>query len=387
MSPDNFVQDVHNTQNYNRYGYVLNNPLLYTDPSGEFIVALVSAVVVSVVINGIANSSKNIPFFYGAGKAGVMGGISAAVSFGIGTAAIAASSTLKGATFIAQAGAHGIVGGAMSEIEGGKFISGFSSGVVSSLVSSGVEKLGPEKGNWNLLNSDQTKAAMIAGGGISGGISSTITGGDFWQGMRQGLITSGLNHVVHMGLDGLEQEKPRRQSKSSYSFGGIALVGEFAGGTTLGTAGMFGATTLTLFGSFTPLADDYFTSRSFVVSSAWSGFDEVDIKALRRSEQFTKNRGVPGSYTITFSNDRKYHGQGDPFRMAMSAFDKMARFQVMTKSFDWSPSISRREGYKAEYRRMQTDAVLPFYPEGWRNPINYNERNSPGKKYILQDGF
>lgn len=37
LSPDNFVQDPFNTQNFNRYGYVLNNPLMYTDPSGELI--------------------------------------------------------------------------------------------------------------------------------------------------------------------------------------------------------------------------------------------------------------------------------------------------------------------------------------------------------------
>lgn len=35
LQPDNYVQDVSDTQNYNRYGYVLNNPLKYTDPSGE----------------------------------------------------------------------------------------------------------------------------------------------------------------------------------------------------------------------------------------------------------------------------------------------------------------------------------------------------------------
>jgi len=35
LSPDNFVHNPYNTQNFNRYGYVLNNPLMYSDPSGE----------------------------------------------------------------------------------------------------------------------------------------------------------------------------------------------------------------------------------------------------------------------------------------------------------------------------------------------------------------
>jgi RHS repeat-associated protein len=38
LSPDNYVQDNTHSQNYNRYSYVLNNPLKYTDPDGEFIV-------------------------------------------------------------------------------------------------------------------------------------------------------------------------------------------------------------------------------------------------------------------------------------------------------------------------------------------------------------
>lgn len=53
---------------------------------------------------------------------------------------------------------------------------------------------------------------MIAGGGLFGGISSTIAGGDFWQDMRQGLITSGLNHVMHMGVDGLEQNGSKKKT-------------------------------------------------------------------------------------------------------------------------------------------------------------------------------
>ena len=35
LAPDNYIQDVGNTQNFNRYSYVLNNPLMYIDPSGE----------------------------------------------------------------------------------------------------------------------------------------------------------------------------------------------------------------------------------------------------------------------------------------------------------------------------------------------------------------
>jgi RHS repeat-associated protein len=35
LSPDNYIQAPGNTQNYNRYAYCLNNPLKYTDPSGN----------------------------------------------------------------------------------------------------------------------------------------------------------------------------------------------------------------------------------------------------------------------------------------------------------------------------------------------------------------
>jgi RHS repeat-associated protein len=35
LSPDNYVQVPENAQNYNRYTYALNNPLIYTDPNGD----------------------------------------------------------------------------------------------------------------------------------------------------------------------------------------------------------------------------------------------------------------------------------------------------------------------------------------------------------------
>jgi RHS repeat-associated protein len=51
LQPDNYVQDPTNTQNYNRYGYVMNNPLRYTDPSGE-LVEIAGATIIAAVIGG-----------------------------------------------------------------------------------------------------------------------------------------------------------------------------------------------------------------------------------------------------------------------------------------------------------------------------------------------
>ena len=48
LQPDNYVQDPFNTQNFNRYGYVLNNPLLYTDPTGEEFFTLTTLAVIGL---------------------------------------------------------------------------------------------------------------------------------------------------------------------------------------------------------------------------------------------------------------------------------------------------------------------------------------------------
>ena len=64
----------------------------------------------------------------------------------------------------------------------------------------------------NGFGRDYMKAAMIASGGLGGGISSTIAGGNFWDGFRQGIITSGLNHVAHITVT--ESEKLEYNDKS-----------------------------------------------------------------------------------------------------------------------------------------------------------------------------
>lgn len=44
VSPDPWIQDPKNSQSFNRYTYVWNNPLRYTDPTGEFIPVIIVAV-------------------------------------------------------------------------------------------------------------------------------------------------------------------------------------------------------------------------------------------------------------------------------------------------------------------------------------------------------
>jgi hypothetical protein len=139
------------------------------------------------------------------GKAAVLGGVSGALSFGIGQITTGMSIIEKVAM---QAALHGTKGGLMSSIDGGSFESGFAAGAVSSLVASGIEALGGLGGyytdddysNWSNFasrNPAALKAAMIASGGLSGGLSSSIAGGSFADGFRQGVITSGLNHGMH----------------------------------------------------------------------------------------------------------------------------------------------------------------------------------------------
>ena len=90
--------------------------------------------------------------------------------------------------------AHGILGGVSTSAQGGEFWRGFATGAVSSLISSGTEGLClhykiPE--GW-------TKAAIVAAGTLSGGVTATMAGGSFWEGVCNGLICSGLNHALHM---------------------------------------------------------------------------------------------------------------------------------------------------------------------------------------------
>jgi RHS repeat-associated protein len=107
LAVDNYVLDAHNSQDYNRYSYARNNPLKFTDPDGEFVVA---AVVIGAVVgaylggstaNGTFNPGKwdysNSATWIGMGAGALVGGISGGL-VNSGQVAIAGGVTVAGVT-------------------------------------------------------------------------------------------------------------------------------------------------------------------------------------------------------------------------------------------------------------------------------------------------
>ena len=192
MSPDNYIQDPTNTQNFNRYGYVWNNPLKYTDPSGEEIIsasALIIGAVVAMTTYTMTALLADVPFTAeGFIKNAIFGAVSGTVSFGVGEMFESVKGTYA-VVATAQAMVHGFSQGVLSVIQGGEFGPSFSSAAISSLLSAGFFRYGGSI-------KDNT-AAMVSFSTVSGGGVAVLTGGNFWQGAATAFYVSLLNHATH----------------------------------------------------------------------------------------------------------------------------------------------------------------------------------------------
>ena len=208
MSPDNFIHE--GSQGMNRYAYCMNNPLMYTDPSGEepvtiglgLAVAIGAAIAAtSYTIYALATTWDNFSWG-GLLKSTLIGAVSGVASFGVGqlasqmfTGICASTSTLTASQVswivaAPQAVMHGISQGFIAGISGGDLGQAFFSAMISSGVSS-VVQMG---GSSFMGNGD---AATLLFGTVSGGLSAELTGGNFWEGAAIGLTVSGLNHLMH----------------------------------------------------------------------------------------------------------------------------------------------------------------------------------------------
>lgn len=223
LNADENIQDPYNTQNYNKYAYVMNNPLLFNDPSGEELItlsviataALIGAIVgVTTYAIGLAFENKLDQFNGGqALKSAFFGAISGALTCGLGDIFSAAKvvATLGKATFLVQAAAHGVAQGALSAVQGGDFWQGAAGGFFGSLGATA----------WQAGAGAFAKSAggTIAFGALSGGVGAELTGGNFWQGAVTGGIVAGLNHAMHSGGDYDQEDPPAKGSGKRYFMG------------------------------------------------------------------------------------------------------------------------------------------------------------------------
>jgi hypothetical protein len=164
FSPDPYLQAPGNWLNYNRYGYALNNPFLYTDPDGEFfLMAIFLGAVINTTIQGFSGNLGGMGSFW---KAMGIGALSGAARYGAGvlmSSVVAPVGVIGGGlTGAAGGAAGGFVGGAGNAwANGASFGAGLKAGVIG--------------GGWGTLG-----GAVL--GGITGGITAYKHGGNFWTG-------------------------------------------------------------------------------------------------------------------------------------------------------------------------------------------------------------
>ncbi|MDI9340016.1 MAG: RHS repeat-associated core domain-containing protein [Sediminibacterium sp.] len=200
IQPDKFIQAPDNIQNFNRYSYVLNNPLQYTDPSGY-------------LFSGLKGAFGN--FFSGMFHAQNMGG-----SYNFdpnGNAQIAAEATFEYAKLTAKVqvmivssafggGVTSFLGSTLPIAYGGLIavsVGGASAGAFSGALNTYIDGGDVGEAAWKgavsglaggLVGGYVTGGAgAFLGGAVSGGVGSALNGGDINEIGMSALIGGGIS--------------------------------------------------------------------------------------------------------------------------------------------------------------------------------------------------
>ena len=215
FSPDNYVQLLDNSQSFNRYSYCLNNPLKYTDPSGELFG--IDDAIFAFALFGVANSMMQAAYD---GKNVLSAGL---LSLGYSAATYGIGSLLGNVGGLGRellrAGMHGLAGGLYGLANNEKFGSSFLSGALSSGIGSFAQGVHINGG------------LMIASTTTMGGLAAWVTGGDFLQGAMQGMTVGLFNHSMHddndvMGVSAKCTTLPDGTRVAPSDLEGITVIGK-----------------------------------------------------------------------------------------------------------------------------------------------------------------
>jgi len=211
LSADIYIQAPESSQSHNRYIYVMNNPLKYSDPSGHFAFSFIIGAVISIISSQIDN-----PYIRAIGMiagAALMGGQIPGFE-GLGTG------LFGGEAIFANAFAAGFVGGGISSgTVKGAFIGGFSA-----LATAGI---GHGKGGNAIFKS---KWAVAASHGVAQGATAELRGGSFKTGFIGGFAGA---YAPNLGIDGSSASDVIARTSVAGIWGGMiseATSGSFRDG-------------------------------------------------------------------------------------------------------------------------------------------------------------
>lgn len=181
LAVDNFIQNPDLTQNYNRYSYVMNNPLGYTDPSGElFYGPIIAGAVVGAIAGAVISHNNGAPVWRGAVTGALIG---ASIGYTFSSALTAAfywplDPTNKFIYALGRSGGKPVIKGTrISSVSRGFSI--LSNGLITSgvnMISYSLQTLSP---NVEFDPNRLVTAGLIGfGAGVAGGMLGTAgTGG------------------------------------------------------------------------------------------------------------------------------------------------------------------------------------------------------------------
>jgi len=208
LNADENIQDMFNTQNYNKYGYVLNNPLMYNDPNGEFIWFLAAAWAASHIFAATVITGAVIGAALGAGMYMIQaalsgkwnwGGFAKSILFGaVSGAAGGAVGTLFTAGSLMASAMAGMAGGVSQGILN-TFVNGASANGIWQGAITGF--LGGAAGTIGGGTFGENMAWGTGTGALVGGVSSSLSGGNFWQGAITGAITGAAFATITSGIE------------------------------------------------------------------------------------------------------------------------------------------------------------------------------------------
>lgn len=215
-------------QGLNRYSYVLNRPLTLTDPSGHLSTHEWGSLFMAVVMIAGTGGLGNVAMTAGekAIAASLMGAMSGAIQSqslkgaawgafsaltfaGIGSYFETANWATKGADvlgtklnaggYAAKVLAHGVAGGVVQHLQGGKFGSGFAAAGITQAASGGIDTINPS--NPVLGSATRIMVAALIGGSVS-----EMTGNKFATGAITAAFARAFNGELHQ-----EELRSRRE--------------------------------------------------------------------------------------------------------------------------------------------------------------------------------